>query len=227
MMNIFSVSQIYRGDGNSLLTLNTEDDFSCLMADPMFQMPPNGLSGHQSQNNHQQPQQSQQQQQQQQQTATAHQNVNSYNPHVLSQMPTTVVPTSHSNEIPHLLNTRKSKCEPQLVIELRLERASSTKWHFISGTMSTMAQQNDYNAQSIIENSNDQSVGRVIPIKRSASVILPAIKPEPDALSPSCVSTLMEPATPPSKSSVDVCSSISSCSTSITPPASTSIMMPR
>lgn len=96
--------------------------------------------------------------------------------------------------------------------------------------MSTMAQQqqNDYNAQSILENSNEQqSIGNVIPIKRSTSVILPAIKPEPDALSPACVSTLIEPATPPSKSSVDACSNVSSCSTSITSPPSTTIMMPR
>lgn len=62
----------------------------------MFQMPSNGMNCHQNQNNHQQ-----------QQTATSHPNINSYNPHVLSQMTTAVMPTSHSAEIPHLLNTRK------------------------------------------------------------------------------------------------------------------------
>ncbi|XP_055316993.1 uncharacterized protein LOC129576268 isoform X2 [Sitodiplosis mosellana] len=185
-------NNVYRNDGNNLLALNADDDFSCLMNDTMFQMPSNGLNCHQSQNNHQQLQ-----------TATSHPNVNSYNPHVLSQMTTAVMPTSHSAEMPHLLNPRKR-------------------------TMSTMAQQNDYNSQSILENSNEQqSIGSVIPIKRSTSVILPAIKPEPDALSPSCVSSLIEPATPPSKSSsVDACSNVSSCSTSITSPVSTTIMMP-
>lgn len=89
-----------------------------------------------------------------------------------------------------------------------------------------MTQSNEYNTQSIIENGNEQqSIGNVIPMKRSTSVILPAIKPEPDALSPSCVSTLMEPTTPPSKISVDACSNVSSCS--ITSPVSTTIMMPR
>lgn len=81
--------------------LNSDDDFSCLMSDPMFQMSTNGMNGHQVQNNHQQ-----------QQTATSHQNVNSYNPHPISQMTTTVVPTSHSAELPHMLNTRKRKCQP-------------------------------------------------------------------------------------------------------------------
>lgn len=190
------------------------------MSEPMFQMPAqNGMNGHQNQTNHQQHQQAQQ-------TATSHPNVNSYNPHVLSQMPTTVVSTSHSAEIPHLLNTRKRKwlfCFRQHILYAELKRQSIV----LAGTMSTMAQQNDYNAQSIIENGNDQqSIGCGIPIKRSTSVILPAIKPEPDALSPLCVSTLIEPATPPSKSSMDVCSNISSCSTSITSPSSTSIMMP-
>lgn len=90
---------MYRGDGNNLLTLNADDDFSCLMSDTMFQMPSNGLNCHQTQNNHQQLQ-----------TATSHPNVNSYNPHVLSQMTTTaVMPTSHSAEMPLLLNTRKRK----------------------------------------------------------------------------------------------------------------------
>ncbi|XP_031628349.1 uncharacterized protein LOC116344084 isoform X2 [Contarinia nasturtii] len=189
-------NNVYRNDGNNLLALNTEDDFNCLMNDPMFQMATNGLNCHQTQNNHQQ-----------QQTITSHPNVNSYNQHILSQMPTVVVPTSHSAELPHLLNTRKrTQC---------------------MSTMAQQQQQNDYNAQSILENSNEQqSVGNVIPIKRPASVILPPIKPEPDALSPACVSTLIEPATPPSKSSVDACSNVSSCSTSITSPASTTIMMP-
>lgn len=214
-LKLFLLLQVYRGDGNNLLTLNTEDDFSCLMSDPMFQMPSNGLGGHPTQNNHQQ-----------QQTATSHPNVNSYNPHGMSQMPTVVVPTSHSTEMPHLLNTRKSKS----IRCLQNDEPSNNLWNALSnllGTMSTMAQQNDYNAQSIIENGSEpQSVGSGIPIKRSTSVILPAIKPEPDALSPSCVSTLIEPATPPSKSSVDVCSNVSSCSTSITSPVSTTIMIP-
>lgn len=83
-----SLSQMYRGDSNSLLTLNAEDDFSCLMNDPMFQLSTNGMNGHQ--NN--------------QQTATSH----AYNPHMLAQMPTSVA-TSHSNEIPHLINSRKRK----------------------------------------------------------------------------------------------------------------------
>lgn len=99
---------MYRGDGNSLLSLASEDDFSCLMSDPMFQLSTqHGMNGHSNQNNHQ-PQQHQHQQQPQQ-TATSHPNVNSYNPHVLSQMSATVVPTSHSAEIPHMLNTRKRK----------------------------------------------------------------------------------------------------------------------
>lgn len=201
-----------------MLALNAEDDFSCLMSDPMFQMSTNGMSGHQIQNNHQQ---------QQQQTATSHPNVNSYNPHAISQMPTTVVPTSHSTEIPHMLNTRKRECSTSL-----LNHKQTSYWikkynFYVVGTMSTaMTQQNDYNAQSIIENSNEQqSIGNVLPTKRSTSVILPAIKPEPDALSPLCVSTLMEPSTPPSKTSIDACSNVSSCS--ITSPASTTIMMPR
>lgn len=65
----------------------------------MFQMSTNGLNCHQSPINHQQ-----------QQSVTSHTNINSYNPHVLSQIPTAMVPTSHSAEIPHLLNTRKRKC---------------------------------------------------------------------------------------------------------------------
>lgn len=73
----------------------------------MFQMPSNGLSGHQSQNSHHQQQQTQPQQHQQQQQQTPPSNT--YNLHALSQMPTTVVSTSHSTEMPHLLNTRKSK----------------------------------------------------------------------------------------------------------------------
>lgn len=68
------------------------------------------MNGHPNPNNHQQ-QQQQHHHQQPQQTATSHSNVNSYNPHVLSQMPTTVVSTSHQSaaEMPHMLNTRKRK----------------------------------------------------------------------------------------------------------------------
>lgn len=97
-----------------------------------------------------------------------------------------------------------------------------------------MIQQSEYNAQDILDQDQQQqqqhqqqSMGQVIPIKRSTLTILPTIKPEPDALSPSCVSTLVEPTTPPSKSSLDVCSNISNCSSSITPPTSASVMIPK
>lgn len=104
----FPIVQVYRGEGNNLVTLSSEDDFSCLMTDPMFQVPSNGLSGHQN-SHYQQQQQQQHHQSQQQPSPQSHSNVSSYNPQVLSQMETAVVSAPHSFEVSNLLNTRKSK----------------------------------------------------------------------------------------------------------------------
>lgn len=101
--------QAYRGEGNNLLALGTEDDFSCLMTDPMFQIPSNGLNGQQQNQNSHYAQQQQQLQSQQQTSPQSHSNVGSYNPQILSQLETSVVPASHSFEVSNLLNTRKSK----------------------------------------------------------------------------------------------------------------------
>lgn len=87
-----------------------------------------------------------------------------------------------------------------------------------------MVQSNEFNSQSIIDTNSEALANGVSMSKRSASVILPAIKPEPDTLSPSCISTLIEPTTPTSKSMLDNCStnSTSPLSTSITIEANTS-----
>lgn len=81
-------NNIYRNDNSSMLTMHNDDDFNCLMADPIFQTHPSSLSNGQSNQNHPQ---------QQQQT-----NSNSYNAHVLSQMvpisSSAVVATSHSGK---------------------------------------------------------------------------------------------------------------------------------
>lgn len=99
--------------------------------------------------------------------------------HVVSQKASTTPIINSPSDIQHLLNSRKRNMP------------------------TTQSHHSDFNSISIIS-SNEQTNG--LPIKRSQSVALaPVIKPEPDTLSPSCVSALVEPMSPTNSIVIDNC----------------------